>query len=309
LDQYVSPAVSVVMVSYRTGPVLFSAIESVLAAPDVNELVLVDHGNPARIIERLEKMAENEPRLKLIHTGSNLGFSRGCNIGARAAHGEHLLFLNPDTVLTAGSAARMSKTGLGLSEPWIVGARLIDKQGAEQRGARRGELTLSSAIAGYLGLSRMLPWLRDVHREHEPLPAAAEPSPVVSGAALMMSRAGFEQLEGFDEGYFLHVEDIDICQRARQAGGEVAFEPRAPVMHYGSTSQVSLLKVELHKARGLIRYFFRNCHPALAAASAPLIWTAVMARALFLEASGRLRAALRRIRLRRLRVERQRARS
>jgi hypothetical protein len=105
----------------------------------------------------------------------------------------------------------------------------------------------------------------------------------VSGAALMMSRRGFDQLGGFDEGYFLHVEDIDLCKRARDAGGAVVFEPRAVVHHAGSTSKVSRLKVERWKAAGLVRYFARHggiLGPVKAALLAPAIYAAVYARAL-----------------------------
>src|SRR5690606_29943057 len=60
---------------------------------------------------------------------------------------------------------------------------------------------------------------------------------------------------GFDEGYFLHVEDVDLCWRVRRAGGQVLFHPKAEVIHLGHTSQASPVKVEFHKGLGLARYF------------------------------------------------------
>ncbi|MAP49698.1 MAG: glycosyl transferase [Oceanicaulis sp.] len=249
VDQPVRSGISAVIVTFRTGDVLLECVDSVLAAPDVDELVLVNHDNPSDMVDQLEQRARHDGRLKLIHTGANLGFSRGCNIGAKSAQGDVLLFLNPDAVLKPGDAIRLRETLQGRTEPAIIGARLIGPDGKEQRGARRGALTLGSAFTGFLGLSCAF------HREHEPLPGEPVQMPTVSGAAMVMTRHGFEILDGFDEGYFLHVEDIDICKRARDAGGEVVFEPRVEIAHVGSTSKISQVKVEIFKALGLARYF------------------------------------------------------
>lgn len=268
-------SLSVIMVSYRTGPVLFDAIEAALAAPEVDELVVVNHDNPPADEARLTALAAAEDAMTLVNTRANLGFSKGCNIGAQAASGDHVLFLNPDAVMSPGAAARLLATHAGLAEPAIVGARIVEADGSEQAGARRGELTVRRAVAGFLGR----PGYR---RDHEPMPETAVAMETVSGAALLMSRAGFKQLGGFDEGYFLHVEDIDICKRARVAGGRVMFEPRALVRHLGATSRASRLKIERHKAEGLVRYFARHggaLGPVKAALTAPLIYGAIYARA------------------------------
>jgi GT2 family glycosyltransferase len=70
-----------------------------------------------------------------------------------------------------------------------------------------------------------------------------------------MRREDFDAVDGFDEGYFLHVEDVDLCWRVRRQGGLVLFQPAAEVIHLGHTSQTSPVRVELHKGLGLARYF------------------------------------------------------
>lgn len=280
----VTAHLSVIMVSYRTGPDLFDAIEACLAEPRVDELIVVNHDNPAEDVERLSAHAERETRLTLVHTGANLGFSRGCNIGAEHASGSHLLFLNPDTMLQPGAAGALIKTSQGHTEPVIVGANITDPDGREQRGGRRGELTLKSAAASLLGLSNKAGGA--LHLDRGVLPEGAIEVAAVSGAALLMTREGFDRLAGFDEAYFLHVEDLDVCRRARDAGGLVLFEPRAIVRHVGATSHTSRFKVEHWKACGLVRYF--NTHggrlgPLKAFLAAPLIWSALMARAALLK--------------------------
>ena len=275
--------ISVIMVSWYSGPVLFEAITAALNAPDIHELVLVNHGNTAVDVERLEALAEVESRLKLIHSGGNLGFSRGCNIGAEEATGTHLLFLNPDAILQPGVASRLAYTGsLQSAEPWIVGARLLHPDGREQRGARRGHFNLMNTLMVFSGFGKLIGFHGRLHREDEPLPPEPEDMPTVSGAAMMLSRTGFDQLGGFDESYFLHVEDIDICRRAREMGGLVVFDPLAELVHYGGTSDVGKLFVEWEKAKGLLRYFWRYSSTggrAALIALAPFLCGAMMSRA------------------------------
>ena len=97
--------VSVVMVSYRTGDVLFVAIDAVLARDQegVAELILIDNGNPPEVVAELVRRAEAEPRFTLVGGRGNIGFAQGCNLGARHARGRHLLLLNPDCRLGPGA--------------------------------------------------------------------------------------------------------------------------------------------------------------------------------------------------------------
>jgi N-acetylglucosaminyl-diphospho-decaprenol L-rhamnosyltransferase len=293
--------ISAVMVSYRTGPVLFDSIRSVLSDPDIHELVLVNHDNPTNVTVRLDTLAAAEPRLNVIHTGANLGFGRGCNIGARASSGDYILLLNPDTLIARGAARIMVSTANALPPVSIVGARILNTDGTEQRGGRRGGLTLLSAMLSFTGLARILPGVRDFHREHEPLPSGPVEAPSVSGAAMLMSRETFQLLNGFDERYFLHVEDIDICERARRMGGRVMFEPRAAFVHVGSTSSANILLVEWHKAKGLNLFFRTYSGPAGQLAllvAGPLMTMALIGRALLIRANVRVSQARNRLRAR-----------
>src|SRR5476651_1020721 len=90
---------SVIIVSYRTGPVLFASIRSVLRQQRLAELIIVNNGNPPDILARLQQMALTEPRLKILTGHGNAGFAKGCNLGAVQATGEFLLFLHPDCLL------------------------------------------------------------------------------------------------------------------------------------------------------------------------------------------------------------------
>lgn len=304
------PRLSVVTVSWKTGPHLMEAAAAVLAAPGVDEFVMVSHENPPEAIAALRELAVRHQNFVLIETGENLGFAKGCNIGALAAQGDFILFLNPDAILAPGSGAQLKQSALMAStRPWIVGARILNPDGSEQAGGRRGELTPRTAAISFLRLDRIFPGLRNLHWERDALPEAMVQVPNVSGAAMMMRRDDFLELGGFDEQYFLHVEDVDLCRSVRAAGGDVWFEPRVEILHFGATSQSSPIRVETHKAAGFVKYFWKFYPGPLQRLATVLlampIFGALWARVAWLALRGRVRDLARKLRAR-LRLSRQR---
>ena len=249
--------VSVIMVVYMTGAALGESIACALNDPMVGELVIVDNGSTADDLIYLRDLAARDRRVILMTGHGNLGFAKGANLGAKTATGEVLIFLNPDAFLQPGCVAELVGEIEERPVPTLVGGRVLNTDRTEQRGARRGEITPMSALMSLSGLSRRAAaWKRyEVHWENETLPDHAVPAPTVSGACFCMRREDFDQVEGFDEGYFLHVEDVDLCWRVRKAGGQVLFHPRAEVVHLGHTSLTSPIRVEFHKGVGLARYF------------------------------------------------------
>jgi len=277
--------ISVIMVSYMTGPALHESVAAVLADKEIFELILVDNGCSDAGRQAINRLVVSDDRVRLLQGQGNIGFAKGCNYGATFATGELLLFLNPDAVITPGSARRLAECGSRQTVPWIVGGLLRDIQGREQRGSRRRELTPLSAFVSFTGLHR-LPGLKSIHMDGESVPSDPSDVDVVSGAFMMMCRETFKKIDGFDEAFFLHVEDIDVCRRTREMGGRVIFHPRASVMHYGSTSAVRRQTVEFEKLKGFIYYFKKNAHGILgkiaAVLSIPFMSIAIISRAWYL---------------------------
>jgi len=209
--------ISVIMVTYMTGPALHEAIRSVMKDKDIFELILVDNGNTVAARQSIARVVAKHDRIRLLQGHGNIGFGRACNYGASLARGEYLLFLNPDALISDGAARKMANCGKTLTMPWITGGMLKDVHGQEQRGGRRGRLTPMSAIVSFSPLHK-LPILKSIHREKDHLPDGPKRYATVSGACLMMDRSSFDTVGGFDEKFFLHVEDIDICKRTREAG-------------------------------------------------------------------------------------------
>lgn len=289
----VSPRISVVMVVYQTGEALTESIRHVLAEPLVDEFVIVDNGSPADEAERLRALDLAEPRVVLRQGHGNIGFARGANLGAETARGGYIVFLNPDANLQPGCVEALVAAFEGQPVPAVVGARVMNTDGTEQRGGRRGEVTPITTLLSFGHLTSRFKGLSkfEIHREREATPDAPIPMPTISGACFALRREDFEALGGFDEGYFLHVEDIDLCWRARQAGGEVLFQPAAQVVHLGHTSLEHPLKVEFHKGVGLSRYFIKRADTiqryAIAVLLAPAILLMSVSRPLIWKITGR----------------------
>lgn len=236
--------VAALVVTYHTGPRLSECLYALKADPAISEIVIVDNGNPAGVRDWLKGfVAACAGRAKLIAL-DNPGFGAAVNRASRETAAGMLLVINPDCVIRRGSVEQLAAALDGAPVPAIAGGRIFGIDGREQRGARRNTLTLAVA----LGVSR---WVLD----SEPAPSAPVRVGAISGAFFMIRRADFVQLGGFDEGYFLHVEDVDLCRRAIEAGGAVIYQPCAGALHYTSTSDVPSARVQSHKARSLARYF------------------------------------------------------
>ncbi len=256
-----SGLVSAVMVTYRTGPALFGAIEAVLGQAGLDELVLVDNGNPQPVRAALNRLEAAEDRVRLLTGHGNVGYAAACNLGAGAARGDYLLFVNPDCLLPADAIAQFLAVARRTPRPAVLGCRLSNPDGTEQRGSRREALTPWTALVEALRLDRLAPdnpRIVRLNQHDRPAPEEVAEVPVVSGACLFLAARDFQALDGFDEGYFLHVDDIDFCFRMRKAGGHVLFLPQVRPVHYRSTSRAHPVFVEWCKTRGFLRYFRKN---------------------------------------------------
>ena len=238
------PAITALVVTYHTGPRLHECLYALKGDPDVTGLVIVDNGNPPAEQAWLDRFVAGCPDAQLIREGDNPGFGAAMNRAARLAPGEMLLACNPDCVIKRGAMRPLVAALGGAPRPAIAGGRIFNLQGREERGARRNRLTLWNAM----GFGKWA--LND-----DPEPAGPVRVGAVSGAFFLIRKADYDALGGFDEGYFLHVEDVDLCRRAIEAGGSVTYQPAAGALHYGHTSDTPRGEVSRHKVASLKRYF------------------------------------------------------
>jgi GT2 family glycosyltransferase len=201
----------------------------------------------------------------VIYNHANLGFGPAVNRAAAVARGEHLLVLNPDCLLEPDTLTRMLDTLDGHPQAGIVGAVVCAADGTPDPASYRRDPLLRPALATLLGARGGM----NIDGE---IPRTVVPAEAVSGALMLLPRKVFEQLGGFDEAYFLHCEDLDLCRRARDAGYAVLLAGDVRVLHgKGGSSRHRPVFVSRHKHRGMWRWF-RKFDPA---ARNPLVAGAV----------------------------------
>ena len=252
--------ISVVVVSYHTGPLLWGCLDDVLAQPDVAELLVVDNGNPPTTRRELQQRAAADARLNVITPQHNLGFAAACNWAAEQAQGPLLALVNPDVSLPPATFARLLAEWSQHPDAWVVGCRVMNPDGSEQKGGRREILTPWWALVEVLRLDRIAPnhpHFRRFHRldgDNSQVMAV----PVTSGAFMLMELSRFRSLGGLDAHMFLHVEDVDFCLRVLQQGGLVLYCGSVPIIHHYSSSDAANWFVQWHKTRSTIVYFRKN---------------------------------------------------
>ena len=249
------------MVTYFTGPTLSQAIKAVLSQTTSHELIIVNNGNPESVSNDLDEMEKRHSNVTLLTGHGNVGFATACNKGVRAAKGEFILLLNPDTELPERALEKLISESQSLAVPWLLGAKILNEDGTEQRGSRRDELTPRNAIVEFLRLDLVFPnnpkFKRFNFNESE-APRETKVIPSISGAFMFIRRDDYLAIDGMDERYFLHVEDVDFCHRFKKSGGTIYFTPHVQMLHHQGTSESSSAKVEWSKGRGLRRYFWNN---------------------------------------------------
>lgn len=252
---------TLVVVAADSGPLLAKAVDSALASDVPVEIVLVDNASTDGEVELVAERHCGDARLRILKNDANLGFGPACNRGAAIAQGDVLVFLNPDCELRTDSVRGLREVLDSHDRIGLLGVMVCDPDGLPARGNRRRDPSLRRALMTLSGLSRLESrWAAFAGIEMPPASGSPEIEPVeaVSGACMAMPRGAFDGVAGFDEGYFLHVEDLDLCRRVRGAGWKVSIAHTVRVTHtQGSSSYSRPLFVSRHKHRSMWRYFVK----------------------------------------------------
>jgi GT2 family glycosyltransferase len=205
---------SAVVVAYRSGESLTRCLDSLAGQEALREVIVVDNGGGGPELEE----ARAREGVRVVEPGENVGFAAGCNLGAKAAEGDVLVFLNPDTVAAPGAVAQLART---LEDPAIGIAmarlRLLDRPELLNSAGLEVHVSGVAWAGGYGEPVDSVEELRDV----------AAPS----GTAMALRADTFRELGGFPAELFMYQEDVILGWRARLAGLRVVVDPAADVFH------------------------------------------------------------------------------
>jgi GT2 family glycosyltransferase len=254
-----SPDLSVCIVNWNTRDDLEQAIDSVLKAdPSLDlQVIVVDNASADGSAEMVRRRF---PGVLLIESGGNLGFARGYNRAAAEARGRYLLMLNPDTATRPGALGRLVDFLDSNPEAGAAGPRLLNRDGSLQYSCRRFPKPLAAVFRNTV-LGRVAPGNR-FSREYLMVEwdhGEAREVEWVSGAAICIRRESWEEVGGFDEGFFMYAEDMDWCLRAQQAGWRICYVPEAVIAHcIGRSSDQRPLAMVGQFHRSMARFYGKH---------------------------------------------------
>jgi hypothetical protein len=272
-----SAVISTIIVNYNAGALLSCCVESLLNCPLEIEIIVVDNASTDGSLEALLGL----PGVRIVKNPVNLGFATACNCGLHVASAPFLLFLNPDCSFQPGALAGLLAALEADECVGMVAGVLTNSDGTEQAGGRRAVPTPWRSFVRAFGLVRLADrWPRlffDFHLHKQPLPDHAIEVEAVSGACMLIKREAMQEVGEWDEGYFLHCEDLDLCMRFRQKEWKILFVPSVQITHaLGVCGRSRPVFVEWHKHKGMMRFyrkFFRHQYPGVVMGSVALgVW-------------------------------------
>lgn len=228
---------SVIIVSYNSRdyiPSCLSSVKDALEGID-SEVIVLDNGSPEPI---LPEQKEAFTYVNWLFSPENLGFGKGCNFAAKYATKKVLFFINPDTVVSKGTFKKTLEYMDTKADIGAVGCKILNGDGTLQWACRRSFPSPLAAVAKTIGLAALFPKNRrfasynmtylDPNQETE--------VDAVSGSFFGVKKVIFEQINGFDEDYFMYGEDLDICLRIKKQGYHNYYFPGTSILHFKGQS-------------------------------------------------------------------------
>ena len=251
----------IIIVNWNAGQQLHDCLESIVTARrdgfTLGRVVVIDNASSDGSLEGLDSLCLP---LKIIRNPVNRGFGAACNQGAAACDSRYLLFLNPDTELFDNSLVvpMAFMEDEANQEIGICGIQLVDKKGGVARTCARFP-SLSRFAAQAMGFNKIqaLKWT-GVHMDEWDHLSDKSVDHVI-GAFFFMRRGVFEVVNGFDERFFVYLEDVDFSLRAKQAGWNTAYLTGAQAFHMGGGTSRQVKATRLfYSLRSRLLYGFKH---------------------------------------------------
>jgi GT2 family glycosyltransferase len=270
------PTCDLVTVNWNAGHQLTECLEAVSGSSQVSfvlgSVVVVDNASTDDSLESAQATAMSL-NLIFLRNAQNTGFAAACNQGARESKGDYLLFLNPDTRVepdAIGTAIAFMESTENVNTA-VCGAQLVDENGKISRTCARRPTPVHFATK-MLGLDRIAPRRFKTHMMDDWDHRTTRCVDHVMGAFYLIRRSDFERFGGFDERFFVYLEDLDLSIRLRDAGHEIVYLTSARAYHKGGGSSETVKAARLfYSLHSRVRYGYK--HFSVVSASLLLLGT------------------------------------
>jgi N-acetylglucosaminyl-diphospho-decaprenol L-rhamnosyltransferase len=258
---------SAIITTYNSGLVIADAIDSLLnldPSESPADIIVVDNDSADGTAEAVSEYGE---RVTLIRNEANLGLSAANNVGAAAAGGDSLFFLNPDVRILPGAVSALCEFQQSHPEAALLGPAMLDEEGDVQSTARTWPTPITvAARRTSFGNTSMGRRIANDHLHRFTVGSAVRPHWLV-GAAIWLTPFGREEVGLMSERYFLYFEDVEWCLRAWKRNSEVWYVPQAVISHGCRRESVNPGTAMKHHLRSMFRFF--GSHPLVALGFGP----------------------------------------
>jgi GT2 family glycosyltransferase len=250
-------SLDVVIVSYRSRELLRDCLSSLREHPAraPSRVTVVDNDSRDGTVELVRA---EFPEVRLIAADRNLGFSAANNQAIRGGTSDYVLALNPDTRMREGALDRLVELMDARPEIGICGCRLELDDGTFDHAAKRAFPTIAGALGHFTGVGRRA--REGALSQYRAPEVAAGPVDAVNGAFMLLRRSTLDEIGLFDEGFWMYMEDLDLCYRCWEAGKIVWYEPSVTVAHvkHGSSGDYRTPRLNYAFHYGMYRFYRKH---------------------------------------------------
>lgn len=245
---------SIIILNYNVRYFLELCLKSVVAAISTidAEIIVVDNNSNDESCNMIKHLF---PEVTLIENKENFGFSKGNNQGVAVAKGEYICILNPDTVVAEDTFEKLLKFASLQEKPGIVGCKLIDGTGQFLPESKRNIPTVKVALRKLLGNSKKY-YANHLNRDE------TGKVDILVGAFMLLKKEIYQEVNGFDEDYFMFGEDIDLSYRILNLGYNNYYFSDTTIIHYKGESTLKNINyvIDFYNAMQLFykKHFKRN---------------------------------------------------
>ncbi len=275
--------IAVSIVSYNTSSLLKKLLENLYSQINIQpEIWVVDNNSEDNSVDMIKK---NFPKVNLIESKENLGFSKGHNLALKKINKPLILILNPDTKLESHSLSKMVNFMNSNPQVGISSTKVRDAKG--NLTSNCGDFPFGIALLSWL-FNFDIEGLPSFHRHDDDF-YAQDSVGWVSGAFMMARKSVLEKVKYFNEDYFMYFEDVELCYKARKYGFKVAINPNTEIIHLSGASSKNPRYVQwTGEMKNLIRFSYKNFGSLYGLYVGALVRLALLLRVLAFALLGKL---------------------
>ncbi len=249
------PGLDIVIVNYNSGEGLEKCLNYFMddSENDFNVFVIDNHSSD----DSLMGVENSDLTTELIKNSSNVGYAKACNQGAKLGQATQIAFINPDCFINGEQLTQLSTALAANKYAALIGCRVLNEDGSLQAASRRRLPTFWRIVWHLTGFSK---WrvFKGININDSGAFETIQSVEAVNGACVLVKRETFDLMNGFDEGYPLHFEDLDLFARLQVQSHAIIYDSSIEVIHLKGQSIQDNQKIKAWKRTGLLRFLFKH---------------------------------------------------